>query len=243
MSQNKISIKVLGSGSSGNSILVDSAETGLLMLDCGLNYNNLLHLSGFRLVSLRGCLISHQHGDHCRSAKDLGNKSLVTIYGLQETLDAIYKNASKKKAEKEKRLCSRAIKHMEKFSIGSIEILPFEVKHDVPNVGYLISISGYKILYITDTARLEYKFDGVTHLIIGINYQTEKLLASHDGDHRTQRVLDSHMSLAEGLRIINEHKTDLRQIDVIHLSDRNTNKEEMRQAIERLNTGADIHIF
>ena len=52
-------IKVLASGSSGNSYRISDGSTSLL-LECGIKYNEIQRRLNYN-VSVTGCLISHSH--------------------------------------------------------------------------------------------------------------------------------------------------------------------------------------
>lgn len=53
-------LKVLSSGSHGNSYILQS-PTGTLLIECGIPYKKILQGLNFDLQEVVGCLISHQH--------------------------------------------------------------------------------------------------------------------------------------------------------------------------------------
>ena len=62
------------------------------------------------------------------------------------------------------RICT--IKAKQELRIGTWTILPFDIEHDANEpVGFLLkSVHGYKVLYITDTKYLKYKFLTLIHI-------------------------------------------------------------------------------
>lgn len=53
-------IKVLGTGSEGNSYLIE-AEGESLLIECGLPYKQILKGINFNIKGMVGCLITHSH--------------------------------------------------------------------------------------------------------------------------------------------------------------------------------------
>ncbi len=73
------------------------------------------------------------------------------------------------------RLCT--IKAKQELRIGTWSILPFDIEHDAnePVAFLLQSTLGYKVLYVTDTKYLKYKFNGITHMMLEVNYIYEQI--------------------------------------------------------------------
>ena len=62
-------IKILASGSSGNAYYVDGEMP--LLLEAGIPFRAIQQKLNFKISQLAGCLVSHEHMDHIRAAKDL----------------------------------------------------------------------------------------------------------------------------------------------------------------------------
>ena len=124
-------------------------------------------------------------------------------------------------------------------NIGSFSVLPFDVEHDAEEpLGFLIEHEEMgRLLFLTDSYLLRYRFPRVTHWLIECNYSEDLIkerLASgaiHPAQyHRTTR---SHISYGTCLRTLRANDlTTSRQILLIHLSAGNTNAERCRQSIE-----------
>ena len=63
-------VNVLGSSSRGNCYIVSDGVTRLL-LDCGVPIKRILPMIDFKPDSVAGCLVTHSHGDHVKSAREL----------------------------------------------------------------------------------------------------------------------------------------------------------------------------
>ena len=85
---------------------------------------------------------------------------------LKDTADALYVTGNHKVIN---------ITPKVQFTIGNFSILPFELEHDVPNVGFLISDGEEKLLYITDTYYCRYTFKNIDHIMVECNHSYEIL--------------------------------------------------------------------
>ena len=120
----------LYSGSSGNSLFVESKNTKLLV-DAGVSSKKIESaLTDINIdpSSLDGILITHEHTDHVQGLGTFSKKFDLPVFVNQETLDAMPKQRDKLS---EKNI--KTFKVNEKFSIGDLEIKPFSIPHDAAN--------------------------------------------------------------------------------------------------------------
>ena len=234
-------LKVLGSSSSGNCYLLSNKEETLI-IECGLPYKTILKGLNFNLNNVVGILASHEHKDHSKALRDMLSNG-IDVYTGFGTAMAIAKEC--RVIETHHRL--HFIKSEEQFKVGGFTILPFEVEHDAAEpLGFLISHGDTgKILFATDTYYIQYKFNGLKHILIECNYSKEILGRNIDNGlnpARAKRLLTSHFSLENLKGFLKE--TDLTQcedITLIHLSDGNSNAAHFKKEIERL-TGKPVYI-
>lgn len=227
-------IKVLGSSSKGNCYVVSDGKTWLL-LDCGLPVRAIMTGIDFKPQTVAGCLITHSHNDHVKSANKLSQLYGMRVYASQGCIDEAQLN------------CVRTVKAMNELSIGSFKVLPFDIQHDAPEpLGYLLKSTetGEKLLYFTDTYYLKYRFKGVTHILCEANYDLDILNSKVSGGDvpkcLAERIISSHMSiehLEQFLRSCDLSK--LRAVYLCHLSDSNSNAAVFCERIQRL-TGAEV---
>ena len=72
----------LGSGSSGNSLLIEASATRLL-LDCGFGLRDLakrMSRLGLEPGQLTGILVTHEHDDHAGGVFRLANKYRIPVW-------------------------------------------------------------------------------------------------------------------------------------------------------------------
>lgn len=204
----------LASSSTGNAYIVSDGQTRIL-IECGLSHKKLQTLAGFKLTSLDGCLVSHEHKDHCRCVEKI-IASGIPVYLSQGTARAM---------ELPEKLLDMATE-MEngcQFAIGSIDILPFATFHDAQEpLGFVMQsrVDGDILAFATDTVNLPYNFPGVNLLAVEANFQQDILERSERMPEKTKhRVSNTHMEIDKLCQCL--RRMDLsrcRDIYLLHLS-------------------------
>ena len=142
----------LYSGSSGNSLFVESENTKLLV-DAGVSSKKIeTALTNLEIdpSSINGILITHEHSDHIKGLGTFAKKFNLPVYVNQKTLDAM-PNQKDKISEKNIKI----IKNEEKFEIGDLKIKPFSIPHDAANpCGFNIIHDNKKISIATDIGHM-----------------------------------------------------------------------------------------
>ncbi len=170
----------LYSGSSGNSLFVETSNTKILV-DAGVSckkIENALEDINVDPTSLNGILVTHEHIDHVQSLGTLSKKYDLPVFVNQETLDAMPKQKDKI-AEKNVKL----FKVTENFSIGDLEIKPFSIPHDAANpCGFNILKENKKISIATDighmTKNILNNLEESLFIMLEANYDPEILKCS-----------------------------------------------------------------
>ena len=142
----------LYSGSSGNSLFVQSENTKIL-IDAGVSSKKIekaLNDIEIDPSSLNGILITHEHIDHVQGLGTLSRKFDLPVFVTQKTLDAMPKQKDK---ISEKNI--KTFNISEKFEIGDLTINPFSIPHDAVNpCGFNIFKDDKKISIATDIGHM-----------------------------------------------------------------------------------------
>ena len=142
----------LYSGSSGNSLLVETENTKLL-IDAGVSSKKIetaLNDINIDPSTLDGILVTHEHIDHVQGLGTLSKKFDLPVFVNQETLDAMPKQKDKISENNIK-----TFKISDKFDIGDLEIKPFSIPHDAANpCGFNIWKDNKKISIATDIGHM-----------------------------------------------------------------------------------------
>ena len=203
-------LQSIASSSSGNAYVVSDGKTRIL-IECGLSYKKLQKALGGSLMGIDGCLLSHDHGDHSKSITDLLSRG-YKCYMSEGTADALGVDSA------------IIVEHMEQFSIGTMDVVPFDTFHDCQEpLGFLIKsrVDGDILVFATDTVNLRYKFPGLNILAIEANYDKQILDRSVKLPEKVRkRITNSHMDIDTLCDyLLNLDLSDCREIYLLHLSD------------------------
>ena len=221
-------IKSIASSSKGNCYIVDDGRTKIL-IECGIAYKEIQKALNFGISSIDGVLVSHPHKDHCRSVKDM-IKAGIDVYLSEVAIEEIGISGHR----------INAIYSKKQFSIGTFIVLPFELQHDVFNLGFLLANQdGDKLLYMSDSFYCWYRFHGLTHIMVECNYSTDILKSNVDAGtvpkELKSRILKSHFSLENVKRFLQANDlSKVQEIWLLHLSDGNSDAERFKREIQEL---------
>jgi len=103
---------------------------------------------------------------------------------------------------------------------------------ECPCYGFLIEHEDMgKMLYITDTELVKWRFSGDTHILISCNYQKKYISDSAKRTH----VLRGHMELETVKEFIKANKSNaLRTIILCHLSQENADPNKMLAEVQNV---------
>jgi len=240
-----IKISALASGSKGNCYRVTDSRTPLL-LECGISIQKIKKGVGFKLADIAGCLVTHEHQDHCKAAADITRAGIDT-YMSAGTAWALIETASKDSAI----FAGHRVKikkALEQFKVGTWTILPFATQHDAKEpLGFLLANQeGDKLLYATDTYYIQYRFQDLTHIMIECNYAKDILQANVRAGLvpavLEKRLLTSHFSLENVKEFLKANDLSrVREIWLLHLSDQNSDAERFKREVQEL-TGKPVFV-
>ena len=142
----------LYSGSSGNSLFVETPNTKIL-IDAGVSCKKIetaLNDININPSSLDGILVTHEHIDHVQALGTLSKKYDLPVFVNQETLDAMPKQRDKI-SDKNIKL----FKVNDNFEIGDLKIHSFSIPHDAANpCGFSLYKDDKKISIATDIGHM-----------------------------------------------------------------------------------------
>ena len=217
-----LNVHIIASSSKGNCIHIDDGVSSLL-LDAGLPYSKIARAVDVNQVE--AVLITHRHLDHSKSVPELARRGLDVFCNsdtaLASALDPSFVVQSKGGVQRE---------------TANWYILPFDVQHDVPCLGYLIESknTGAKLVYAVDMPSIDYDFTGVTHWLLECNFAEDLLEAGNYNEFLKNRVRRSHMS--EGNLIAFLRSSDLsktQEIWLLHMSDANSDEKRFIDNIQQ----------
>ena len=230
-------LTVINSNSAGNAYILENDKEALL-IECGVQFDKIKKALNFKLRKVVGCLVSHNHMDHCKSVKQVMEAG-INVYASYDTHNAMQTSGSHR---------ARFFHPLGEAIIGSFKVKCFDIKHDAAGpLGFLISHEETgKVLFLTDSYYCEYIFPALNNIIIEANY-CKKILDKRVADGANpkflgDRVITSHMSLDTCKNLLAAN--DLSQVNnivLIHLSDGNSDEKRFKYEVEQ-QTGKQVFI-
>lgn len=167
----------LYSGSSGNSLFVQSDNTKIL-IDCGVSSKKIeeaLKSIDVDVSSIDAILLTHEHDDHVKGLSTFASKFNLPVYASNNTFDNMKRSIAK---IDEKNLKTFHVD--DKFLIGDLKISPFSIPHDAANpCGFSIENVNKKISIATDighmTNQILKQLEGSSFVLLESNYDTSVL--------------------------------------------------------------------
>ena len=183
-------LTVLGSGSTGNAVLIVAGNTRVLV-DAGLSAKEIarrLALVGEDAQRLDAVLVTHEHGDHAGGLRVLLNSLDCPVYISGKTLDAYLSekcNVSNEEPRRRAKALGDRVEQIESskdFKIGEIDFHPFTIPHDaVDNFGFTATHHGVKIATVMDfghvTTLITEQLRGCAAIVIESNHSRDMLKA------------------------------------------------------------------
>lgn len=236
---------VLGSGSKGNAVYIESDSTAIL-IDAGFSGKQLesrLKATGKELNKLSAVFLTHEHNDHICGAGILSRRYHVPLFANEGT----FRGGAKKLGKIQQR---REFETGEKIVFQDLEIRSFRTLHDTLDpVGYVVSNGDFTLGYCTDTGK-------VTHLMAARLLNCDGLILEFNHDPimlkngpyplaLQQRVRSSHGHLAneDAASFLKSLLNDrLQYIILAHLSETNNLPELAHKAASAVSNASDAKI-
>jgi ribonuclease BN (tRNA processing enzyme) len=220
-------LRVLGSSSKGNCYLLIASDQ-VLIIEAGVKLIEVKKALSFRTDNIIGCLISHIHNDHSGYIKEYADAGITIL-----TSEVV--RCSKILSKYDNRV--KVISPEHGYYFGPYKIICFEVAHDVPCLGFLISHqeSG-NIMFVTDTYMLEYKFSNLNQIIIECNYADDilenNIVYKGLNPLMRPRLLYTHLELETAKNILRSlDLSHVVNIVLIHLSSGNSDEKRFVKEI------------
>lgn len=215
----------LASGSSGNSIYIES-EQNRVLVDAGLSGKAIEErLSAINVdpKELTGIFVSHEHVDHIKGVGVLSRKHNLPVYATEATWNELG-SIGKVSEENRKYICDQAGEDLDDLKVEF-----FSVSHDAADpIGFSFFNGNHRIGIATDTGVLSSKMlknlVGSDLLYIEANYDDKMLELGSYPRHLKQRIKSQkgHLSNGDsGLSLAQLITGKTKKVTLAHLSAEN----------------------
>ena len=262
----------LGSGSSGNALLVEAGPQGRtkLLVDVGLPPRTLLErlrLAGAMPTQLQGVLVTHEHSDHIIGLPLLNKRYAIPVIAASDTLTAIERSfisgawytdsgpllePSIEPGTQNGELRQRIpLPVGVSCVIGDIEITSFPVSHDaVSPCGYLLRAGGCRVCVAIDSGEVtSTMLNMMKHadlLVLESNHDRDRLLRGPYPYHLKMRILSptGHLSNAQAAEaVLQTWRADsVRWLWLSHLSRTNNSPKLALQSMLASLSAAKVNL-
>ena len=241
----------LGSGSSGNSLVVRAGRTTVLV-DAGFGPRDLvsrLRQAGCTPRQIAAVVLTHEHADHARGAAAFAAQHQIPLGGDPRTLDAVRDQAAARNATwgPTSAPMPTSTSRFERIEfavgtatrIGDLEVRSFAISHDaVAPCGYVLSSGAWHVCVATDTgeagAAVVEAMRGAHLLVLEANHDTDRLIKGPYPWPLKKRILSptGHLSNEQAARALLSALDDgPRWIWLAHLSRTNNTPDLARTGV------------
>jgi len=201
-----VELIVLGSGSSGNTAILRSGDT-TVMIDAGLGPRKTLarlEVAGLRPSDIHAILLTHEHGDHAGGLPALLKSMRCPVYATRLTAEEVRGQDPRNEAAE-----WRIFRSGTTFAVRSLEVTAFSVPHDAADpVGFTIRSADAAVAVLTDLGHIN---NSVIHHATGVNCLFVE--ANHDED-LLQRDTKRPLSIKQRIRSPHGHLSNRSAADL-----------------------------
>ncbi|MFC1692837.1 MBL fold metallo-hydrolase [Candidatus Latescibacterota bacterium] len=234
-------ICILGSGSKGNAIYLESRGTALL-IDQGFSHTEMkkrLESRGLDEGKIKGIIVSHEHIDHMKGVGITARKLDVPVYGTSGTLNGKAKIFN----DGEDGETLVPIESGVLLKLDPFEILPFSVSHDANEpVQFCINSGKKKVTTATDlgfvSTLVEQCLKNSDLVVIEANHDVNMLRNGPYSWELKQRIMSrmghlSNRNAAETLFNITSQNGNPQAV-LAHISEENNHPELAEKEVREL---------
>ena len=214
----------IGSGSKGNSTLIEYKENRFILIDCGFSnryFNHVLEINNLNINQIDYIFITHNHIDHIKMINTLDGKK---IYSFKNTIQDVNYN-----------FLNEGVNYFCDFEINVIK-----TSHDAPDsIGFIFKIDDKEIVYLTDLGFIKKSvlnlIKNKDYYILESNHDIDMLLNSNRPKSLINRIKgrSGHLSNQQAINYLNKVINDnTKHIFLAHLSQECNNEDLLNNYIK-----------
>ena len=230
----------LGSGSRGNSTIIETDGTAVLV-DCGFSMRETekrLQRLTRDIQQISAILVTHEHGDHVRGVASLSKKYGIPVWSSRGTAKA------SKLDELDKLGLWHCIDIHQHFEIEALQIQPVPVPHDAKEpCQFIFSDGDWRLGVLTDTGSItpyiEEQYSACDAFILEANHDQEMLAKGSYPNSLKHRVAGNfgHLNNSQARDLL--AAIDISKLQFLvasHISDKNNTvalaRDKMSEALD-----------
>lgn len=219
----------IATGSTGNCYTLTSNSVETLILDCGIPIKEIKKGLNWNIRNVVCCIVSHVHSDHSKSVKDFETMG-IPVFAPYISLEPMRIGMEFK---------------IQAFDLTTVDGRWTHTNADgseCPCYGFLITHPEMgRILYITDTELIKWRFKDINHILLGVNY--DKDLIDRDNTGKANHVFRGHLSIDTACDFVKVNYSDsLQNVIMCHLSSENADKDLFIEKMKKVAYGANVDV-
>lgn len=223
-------LKCLATGSSGNCYLLQADNGETLILDCGIGIKEIKKGLNWDITGVVGAICTHSHQDHS-----------LSVYPLRRMGIPVYAPYI---SQKPMAIGSGAFR-IQSFDLTTVDGRWTHTNADgteCPCYGFLITHKEMgRLLYITDTELIKWRFKGINHILLGVNYDKDLIDRGNTG--KANHVFRGHLSIDTACDFVKANDSDsLQNVIMCHLSSENADKDSFIEKMKNAVNGANVDV-
>lgn len=223
-------LKTIATGSSGNchALIADTGE--ILLLDLGENGKKIKKGIGWKISDVIGAIVTHKHADHSKSVKDFERMGIPVFKPYENTETFVKKYSGFK---------------IQAFDLTTIDGRWTHTDADgepCPCYGFLIEHKEMgRMIYITDTAIVKWRFKNINHILLGVNYDKDMIYPDNEG--KKNHIFGGHLSIDTACNFVKSNNSDsLHNVIMCHLSSENADKDKFIERMQEVCPAANVYV-
>lgn len=224
-------LKTIATGSSGNchALIADTGE--ILLLDLGENEKKIKKGIGWRISDVVGAIVTHKHADHSKSVNEFERMGIPVFKPYENGSDICLKNISGFKVQS--------------FDLTTIDGRWAHTDADgepCSCYGFLIEHKEMgRMLYITDTAFVKWRFKNINHILLGVNYDKDMIYPDNEG--KKNHIFGGHMEIDTACEFVKANNSDsLHNVIMCHLSADNADSDKFIERMKEVCPTANVYV-
>ena len=225
-------VTILGSGSEGNALLLESRTTSVLV-DAGLSHRMLIQR--FESIgreppkNIAAVIVTHSHSDHATHASTYSTRLRCPVHASEATMPSIRLRPAAQ---------AKTFTAGKRFVLGDITIHSLSIPHDVPQVALRFETEGSSIGLVTDLGHVPKKLAAFVAecetLLLESNHDPDMLAEGPYPAMLKRRVSGSHGHLSNGQAsdLLAQLRAPPKRVVLMHLSEPNNTARLARSSAE-----------
>lgn len=222
-------LKTIATGSSGNchALIADTGE--ILLFDLGENEKKIKKGIGWKISDVVGAIVTHKHADHSKSVNDFERMGIPVFKPYENTETFVKKYSG--------------------FKIQAFDLTTIDGKWTHTDAdgepcacyGFLVEHKEIgRMLYITDTALIKWRFKNINHILLGVNYDKDMIYPDNEG--KKNHIFGGHMEIVVACDFVKANNSDsLHNVIMCHLSADNADSDKFIERMKKACPAANVY--